>query len=184
MTVLITLTTAGANTGPFNLYSDIDGYTAPFESSVAKSALLAGYTSTVVPNGTTIIKVLSAGDCITPLYISLYPTTTTTTTTCFRPEGLPTFGFGYATTDPIFDFTSSLTDACNSLGTTYYGLSGQAVDLTVGQTVYYGLSTSCELVPTGYYILTGGTTVIYIVDGIVDSYPSCPTTTTTTTTVI
>ena len=71
MTVLITLTTAGANTGPFNLYSDIDGYTAPFASAVAKSTLLAGYTSTVVPDGTATIKVLSAGDCVTPLYITI-----------------------------------------------------------------------------------------------------------------
>lgn len=182
MTVLITLTTAGANTGPFNLYSDIDGYTAPFESAVAKSALLAGYTSTIVPNGTNTIKVLSAGECTTPLYISLYPSTTTTTTTlCTRPEGLSTFTFAYATTIPVFDFTGSLTDACNSLGKVYYGFSSQATSLTVGQTVYYGLTTSCELVSTGYYILDGGTIVIYIVDGIVDSYPSCPTTTTTTT---
>jgi len=71
MTVLITLTTAGANTGPFNLYSDLDGYVTPFESAIAKSTLLAGYTSTAVPNGTTTIKVLSAGDCTTPLYITI-----------------------------------------------------------------------------------------------------------------
>ena len=39
LTVLITLTTAGADTGNFNLYSDVDGYTAAFETGVAKSAL-------------------------------------------------------------------------------------------------------------------------------------------------
>ena len=71
MTVLITLTTAGANTGPFNLYSDLDGYVTPFESAIAKATLVGGYTSTLVPDGTTTIKVLSAGDCTTPLYITI-----------------------------------------------------------------------------------------------------------------
>ena len=59
MTVLITLTTAGSSTGPFSLYSDANSYSTPFETGVAKSSLLAGYTSTLVPNGTTIIRVMS-----------------------------------------------------------------------------------------------------------------------------
>ncbi len=45
MTVLITLTTVGANTGPtFNLYSNAngDGYLSAFATGVSKSALLAG----------------------------------------------------------------------------------------------------------------------------------------------
>lgn len=184
MTVLITLIVAGANTGPFNLYSDVDGYLTPFESGVAKSALLAGYTSTLVPTGTNVIRVLSQGDCTNyvDIIIGTPPTTTTTSTACVRPGGLSDFNFAYATDSPYFDFRGSLTDACNSLGApAYTGFTGQAVDLTVGQTVYFGLGTTCLLAPTGYYILTGGTTVIYIVNGIVDSYPSCPTTTTTTT---
>ena len=45
MTVLITLTTAGIDTGPFNLYSDVDGYLAAFESGVTRTSLLAGYSS-------------------------------------------------------------------------------------------------------------------------------------------
>lgn len=64
MTVVITLTTAGTNTGPFNLYSNVDGFTSAFATGISKSALLAGYTSTVVPNGATIIRALSTGtDC-------------------------------------------------------------------------------------------------------------------------
>lgn len=64
MTVVITLTTAGTNTGPFNLYSNVDGYTSAFATGVSKSALLAGYTSTVVPSGATIVRALSTGtDC-------------------------------------------------------------------------------------------------------------------------
>jgi hypothetical protein len=63
MTVLITLTVAGADSGPFNLYSNIDGFTSAFETGVSKAALLAGYSSALVPNFTTVIRVLSTGDC-------------------------------------------------------------------------------------------------------------------------
>lgn len=83
MTVLITLTFAGSDTGPFNLYSDVDGYSVAFETGVAKASLLSGYSSTVVPTGTTIIRVTSDSVCTTSvdLPISGLPTTTTTTTT-------------------------------------------------------------------------------------------------------
>lgn len=80
MTVLIVLTTAGTNTGPFNLFSDVDGYVTAFESGVAKSALLAGYTSALVPNGTTTIRVQSVGACTNYIDIVIGATTTTTTT--------------------------------------------------------------------------------------------------------
>lgn len=82
MTVLIVLTTAGTNTGPFNLFSNLDGYTTAFESGVAKSALVAGYTSTLVPDGTTNIRVQSVGACTNFIDIAIgaVPTTTTTTT--------------------------------------------------------------------------------------------------------
>jgi hypothetical protein len=80
MTVLITLTTAGTSTGPFNLYSDVDGYATPFETGVAKSALVAGYNSTVVPTGSTVVYVLSTGTCNTGVYLNISGVTTTTTT--------------------------------------------------------------------------------------------------------
>jgi hypothetical protein len=80
MTVLIVLTTAGTNTGPFNLFSNVDGYVTAFESGVAKSALLAGYTSSLVPNGTTTIRVQSVGSCTNYIDIVIGATTTTTTT--------------------------------------------------------------------------------------------------------
>jgi hypothetical protein len=78
-TVLITLTTAGADTGPFDLYSDVDGYVAPFETGVSKSSLLAGYLSVVVPDGATVIRVKSESVLCTN-YINLWLVTTTTTT--------------------------------------------------------------------------------------------------------
>jgi hypothetical protein len=81
MTVLITLTVAGADSGPFNLYSNIDGYTSAFETGVSKAALLAGYSSALVPNFTTVIRVLSTGDCTNYIDITLDAPVTTSTTT-------------------------------------------------------------------------------------------------------
>jgi hypothetical protein len=81
MTVLITLTVAGADSGPFNLYSNLDGFTAAFESGVSKASLLAGYSSALVPDFTTTIKVLSTGDCTNYIDIVLSSLTTTTTST-------------------------------------------------------------------------------------------------------
>lgn len=93
MIVIITLTTAGTDTGPFNLYSDVDGFVSAFETGVSKASLLAGYLTSSVPNGTTIIRVMSdnglctnyiditvGGDCSTTTTTSSSSTTTTTTT--------------------------------------------------------------------------------------------------------
>jgi hypothetical protein len=80
MTVLITLTTAGVSTGPFDLYSDVDGYLVPFETLVPKASLVSGYTSTLIPNGTTIVRVKSNSVCINFIDITISLTTTTTTT--------------------------------------------------------------------------------------------------------
>jgi hypothetical protein len=80
MTVLITLTVAGADSGPFNLYSNLDGFTAAFESGVSKASLLAGYPSALVPDYTTTVRVKSNGVCVNYVDILLESTTTTTTT--------------------------------------------------------------------------------------------------------
>lgn len=83
MDVLITLTTAGTDTGPFNLFSDVDGFTSPFETGVSRGDLLAGYATNLAPGSTTIVRVKSNGLCINFIDIVLTaPTTTTTTTTC------------------------------------------------------------------------------------------------------
>jgi hypothetical protein len=69
--VLITLTTAGSDTGPFNLYSNIDDYTDAFATNVSRSALVTGYESTVVPEGTTEVLVQSTGTCDRNLYLTV-----------------------------------------------------------------------------------------------------------------
>lgn len=79
MTVIITLTTAGADTGPFDLYSNVDGYISAFETGISQVDLISGYVSNVVPNGTTNIRVKSTGNCIEYIDINISTTTTTTT---------------------------------------------------------------------------------------------------------
>jgi hypothetical protein len=81
MTALITLTTAGTDSGPFDLYSDLDGYISAFETGVLKSSLLAGYSSSVVPDYTKIIRIKSNGVCTNYIDVSLELVTTSTTTT-------------------------------------------------------------------------------------------------------
>ena len=83
MTILLTLTTAGTDTGPFNLFSNVDGYVTAFVSGVSRSALLAGYTTALAPVGTTTVRIKSNGLCTNFIDVVLTgSTTTTTTTTC------------------------------------------------------------------------------------------------------
>jgi hypothetical protein len=83
MTVLITLTTAGTDSGPFDLYSNLDGYTSAFETGVSKTSLLAGYSSALVPDYTTTVRVKSNGLCLN--YVDIVLGATTSTTTTFLP---------------------------------------------------------------------------------------------------
>ncbi len=80
-TVLITLVIAGADTGPFDLYSDANGFTSPFEVDVPKASLVAGYTSILVPAAATLIKIVSKGVCTNELILPIIGTLATTTTT-------------------------------------------------------------------------------------------------------
>ena len=79
-TVLITLTTAGTDTGPFDLFSDADSYVTAFENNVLKASLVSGYTSTLVPDLATIIRVKSDSLCTNYIDLPIVTTTTTTST--------------------------------------------------------------------------------------------------------
>ncbi len=80
MTVLLTLSTIGTDATEFDLYSDIDGYTTPFEIDVTRASLLAGHTSAFVPDYTNVVRVQSKLKCVNFIDIILSNTTTTTTT--------------------------------------------------------------------------------------------------------
>lgn len=106
MTVLITLTTAGADTGNFNLFSNVDGYTAAFAIGIAKSALEAGYISYVVPDGTAIVRVVSVATCQN--YIDIPVIITTTTTTTIADPASSTLSFVYERGQFVFSLSSPI----------------------------------------------------------------------------
>lgn len=112
MTVLITLTTAGSDSGPFNLYSNLDGYVSAFATGVSKSALLAGYSSSAVPDYTTTIRVMSVGDCTNYIDIVLSTLTTTTTSTSSTSTTTSTSSTTTTTTTVAPTTTTTTTIAC------------------------------------------------------------------------
>lgn len=138
MNVLITLTLAGADTGPFNLYSDVDGYTTAFETGVSRAALLSGYISTIVPTDTLQVMVESVGTCDRQLYllVSGAPTTTTTTSTSTSTTSTTT-----TTTTTIAPSPTTLTNygtksiagaiRKNGVNVTAFGLSGGGATQTL-----------------------------------------------------
>ena len=158
MTVFITLFTAGADSGPFNLYSDVDGYVTAFESGVPKASLVAGYSSALVPDFTTTIKVLSTGTCTNYIYIPVEEITTTTTTT----------------TISCIEITADATGNC-------VGIPGYSVlEYTDCDGVYQTIPVSSGLLST-FCTLVGGVTPAFICgDGIIYNGSSCTPTTTTT----
>jgi len=84
----------GSSTGPtFDLFSDANSYASAFESGVSKTTLMGvgGYTSTVVPDAATIIRVKSTGTCTTyDDYTLTAPTATPTATPTPTPTPTPT----------------------------------------------------------------------------------------------
>jgi hypothetical protein len=82
MVTRITLTLAGSDVGPFNLYSNIDDYTTPAVTGVSRTQLVDGYDATL-PDWSTEVLVRSTGVCQRDMYLSIAgaPTTTTSTST-------------------------------------------------------------------------------------------------------
>jgi hypothetical protein len=163
MTVLITLGIAGTDSGPFDLYSNNDGYTSAFESGVSKAALLAGYASSLVPDYTVVIRVRS-NNILCTNYVDIpvieAPTTTTTTT--------------------IISCIEITADAAGNC----VGIPGYSVlEYTDCDGVYQTIAIGTGLLPT-FCTLVGGVTPAFICgDGIIYNGSSCTPTTTTTTTI-
>lgn len=168
MTVFITLFTAGADSGPFNLYSDVDGYVTAFESGVPKASLIAGYSSALVPDYTTTIKVLSTGTCTNYIYIPVEESTTTTTTT--------------GTCVDSYSYNINIYD-CGTCTLNGGGGFENLYPLTIGKFYYYPLLNS--VVEIVSYLGCGGIpigTPILDIDQQDDcASVICPTTTSTTT---
>lgn len=139
MIVLITLTTAGEDVGPFDLFSDTDGYSVAFETGVSRSALIAGYTSSLVPNGTTIIRVHSDGVCTN--YIDI--------TIDIEPGACTDYG-ATNTNDPLSgdNITITYTDC--------YGVPGE-LELAPGAGGYFCAQYGSYILPPGGSIFINGT---------------------------
>jgi len=80
MTLTITLTVSGSDTGPFDLYSNVDGYSSAFATGIARATLISGYTSSSVPDWTNVVRIQSTGTCTNYIDVSVTTTTTTTAT--------------------------------------------------------------------------------------------------------
>ena len=79
MLIEITITVPPSGlAGPFDLFSDADGYVSPFETQVPAADLEVGYV-VELPVGATIIRVCSVGDCETCIDLPTNCSTTTTT---------------------------------------------------------------------------------------------------------
>lgn len=59
MTGAVQVNKIGTALQTFYLYSDVNGFTAPFESGVTRDELLVGYATDQIPNTTTVIRVMS-----------------------------------------------------------------------------------------------------------------------------
>jgi len=69
MTGVITISTIGTDSGPFNIYSDVDGYVSPFALNISRAELLTGYITNSIPDGTQQVRVVSTGTCLNSLNI-------------------------------------------------------------------------------------------------------------------
>jgi hypothetical protein len=172
MTVLIELTTAGADTGPFNLYSDLDSFGVPFEVGVTKLDLSSGYLSSLVPDFTTTIRVCSTSlycsNCI-DITVEPLPTTTTTSSSSTSTTTSTTTSATYYTFSLVLDTCSSPTPAFTayssspSLG---IGVSiWQNPALTVPWDCFAGVGNFCFIGLSsnpsgGYWRIPDGTNVI------------------------
>jgi hypothetical protein len=150
-TVLITLTLAGTDTGPFDLYSDVDGYVSAFETGVPKASLVGGYVSVLVPDGATVIRVKSTGVCSNYIDLAISGTTTTTTTSS-------------STTTTTSSSTSTTTSTTTSGSPVMYTLAYSDVSgatacgnyPTIDTNAYYAAPGSPLTPTTGVIIYTDG----------------------------
>lgn len=141
-TVLITLTSAGTDTGPFNLYSNLDGFTTPFDTGVTRTDLLLGYVCNTVPDAASTVRVKSSGalcqnyvDLLLPSATTTTTSTSSTTTTTTTSASLPIYSLVNNSTNIISGVT--LSDGAVLVGGTF--------PLNPGQ------STSGYISPAGIY---------------------------------
>jgi len=129
MDILVTLTSIGVDQGTlFDLYSNVDEFITPFETNISDVNLLAGYTTSLAPDGTVTIRIVNQSDkCSNYLEISPSYTTTTTTTVAIVWQVVnissasiksSTCGEGLVIDNPLW--LNPITPGTISVGDTFY----------------------------------------------------------------
>jgi len=126
MNVVIQLTSANPSTGPFNLYSDSDVFTAPFATGISRATMLAGYSTSAVPANASVIRVTSTGTCQNSVNMPITGVSTTTTTT--------TAGISTTTTTTTAIPTTTTTTTSAGGGTTTTTTTGSGSTTTTTTT--------------------------------------------------
>jgi hypothetical protein len=154
MTVLVTLTLAGTDVGPFNLYSNVDGYATPLATGVSRSALLAGYSLAGVPDSATVIRVKSTGTCTNYIDMALSGGTTTTTSS----TSSTTSTTSTSTVECLIGDTSAISSCGGGESALFTVSAGHTALITPGGYYYSGSGTRTY---TSYIMNAANTTVLY-----------------------
>lgn len=138
------MTGAGLDVGPIMaLYSDADAYAVPFESGILRSVLEAGYTSNLVPDAATIIRVVSTdGLCVGSYEDSSFTTTTTSTSTS------TTTSTSTSTTTSTSTSTSTSTTTTTITPTTTTTTTVEPTTTTTTTTIEPTTTTTTTVPPT------------------------------------
>jgi hypothetical protein len=154
--VTITLNSIVGTPGPFSLYSNTDGYVTAFETGVSLASLQGGYGTSLVPNGTTIVKIKSTGEScsyeITKSIVGLPTNTPTPTpTNTLTPTATPTPTAEPANTDLYYYYR--LGD-CQYMGYEYVSLTntGFGIIRLSGCTAQDGYDPFENPANTSYYV--------------------------------
>ncbi len=153
MTVLVTLTLAGTDVGPFNMYSNADGFVNAIATGVSRAALLAGYSLTGVPDGATIVRAQSTGTCTNFLDMYLSGGTTTTTSSTSTTTSTTTSVVPCLTGD-----TSAIGSCAGGESALFTVSSGHTALITPGGYYYSGSGTRTY---AAYIMDAANTTVLY-----------------------
>jgi hypothetical protein len=164
MVVLLTIS-AGLDTGPFDIYSNVDDFTTPVETGVSKALLVAGYNCSSIPDGATTVMVKSVGDCTNYAVSTIsYPTPPSTpsptTTPSSTPAPTPTPTLGTYSLDYIIYKEGGLCECVASSGsitvngtiiaawdaTTPCGITGNTISVPVGSVIS---ANGVAISPTG-----------------------------------
>lgn len=153
MTVLVTLTLAGTDVGPFNLYSNADGYTTALATGISRSSLLAGYSLAGVPDDAAVIRAQSTGTCTNYLDMYLSGGTTTTTTSTSSTTTTTTTEAPCLTGD-----TSAIASCVGGESALFTVTTGNTALITPGGYYYSGTGTRTY---TAYIMNAANDTVLY-----------------------